>query len=334
MSAPDAHVLGVDVGGTKLAVAEVSGTQAGQVLERPTELEGGEAVLAQIVDCVREVASRSDPPDAIGVGVPSQIEWETGRVISSVNIPLEGVDLRTELERRLDLEVFVDNDANCAALCEAQLVDRAPARQLVMLTLGTGVGGGIVIDGRIFRGASGLGAELGHVTIDADGPECPGNCPNRGCLEAFCSGQALERDGLVLAHERPESPLGRLLAEDGHVSGHDVVRAAEQGDADAIELFERLGRNLGVGLAAMANAFEPQFIVIGGGLSRVAELFVDAARAEAAARALPAIWERVTVSLARGGARAGVIGAGVLAAQEHAHGNRDTALRTANEGVP
>jgi glucokinase len=333
MSASHAHVLGVDVGGTKLAVAAVEGTRCGEVLERPTELSHGEALLEQVVDCVRVVADRTGAPDAVGVGVPSQIDWATGRVVSSVNIPLEGIDLRTELERRLELPVYVDNDANCAALCEAQLVDGAPARHLVMLTLGTGVGGGVVIEGRIFRGASGLGAELGHLVVDADGPDCPGSCPNRGCLEALCSGQALERDALALARERPDSPLGRLLAEDGHVGGRDVVRAAEQGDADAVALFERLGRNLGVGLSGLANAFEPQFIVIGGGLCRVAELFIDAARAEAARRALPAIWERVTVSLARGGAHAGVIGAGVLAAHEHDALNRDTATTTANEGV-
>ena len=117
--------------------------------------------------------------------MPSQIDYETGTVESSVNIPLTGVPLREELGRRFGVPVFVDNDANCAALAEAHIVG---ARDLVMLTLGTGVGGGVVIDGLTFRGAHGLGAELGHMTINPDGPPCPGNCPNHGCLEAYCSG--------------------------------------------------------------------------------------------------------------------------------------------------
>ena len=202
---------------------------------------------------VREVG---DAPAAVGVGMPSQIDFASGTVLSSVNIPLEGVGLRDELSGRLGAPVFVDNDANCAALAEAKL---RGARHLLMLTLGTGVGGGIVIDGATFRGASGLGAELGHVTIQADGPACPGNCPNRGCLEALCSGTALERDATELGQDRPESRLGRIYARpDQRVSGREAVAAAQEGDADALELFARLGRNLGVGIAAMINAFEPE----------------------------------------------------------------------------
>jgi glucokinase len=245
-------------------------------------------------------------------------------VLASVNVPLAGVPLREELGARFAVPVVVDNDANCAALAEAQLVDGGPARHLVMLTLGTGVGGGVVIDGRIFRGATGLGAELGHFPIDGDGPLCPGaGCPGRGCVEALCSGTALERDATELGRDRPDTPLGRLYAQHGRVSGRDAVADARGGDLDAAELFERLGTWLGVAIAGFVNAFEPEQVVIGGGLSRAAELFLERARAEAAARALPALWERTSVSLARGGADAGVIGAGVLAAQQHG-GTMDT----------
>ncbi len=333
MSTATEHVLGVDVGGTKVAVAAVERRSAGEVLELSTDCSSGDALIDQIVHAVQQIEEGTGRPLAVGVGVPSQVEWSTGRVLSSVNIPLAGVNLREELERRLDLPVYVDNDGNCAALCEAQHVEGGPARELVMLTLGTGVGGGIVIGGRIFRGATGLGAELGHTVVDSDGPECPGNCPNRGCLEALCSGQALERDALDLARAKPESALGRQLRESGAVSGRDVVRAAEQGDADALGLFEHLGLKLGVGLSSLANTFEPQHIVIGGGLARVAELFIDTARAEAGRRALPVIWERVSVSLARGGTHAGVIGAALLAAHEHARPNGDTAVTATNEGA-
>jgi glucokinase len=315
---PEPAVIGVDVGGTKVAVAAVSGGRAEHVLERPTALESPEALLDGVEAQVREVAQAVGQPAAIGVGVPSQIDFATGTVVSSVNIPLEGVALREELESRLGAPVYVDNDANCAALAEAQLTEGGPAKYLVMLTLGTGVGGGLVIDGRIFRGATGLGAELGHVVIDADGPECPGNCPNRGCLEALCSGTALEREASARAGQR--------------VKGRQVVEAARAGDAGSLELLERLGTWLGVGIAGLVNAFEPEHVVIGGGLSAAGDLFLDRAVSEAGSRALPAIWSRASVALAKGGPEAGVIGAGVLALQERA-ASEDTALRTVDQGA-
>ncbi len=311
------------MGGTKVAVGAVSDARVYAKVEHPTETESTEALLDGIEAAIREVGER-ERPEAIGVGVPSQIDFATGRVMSSVNIPLEGVALREELGRRLGAPVFVDNDANCAALCEAQLVDDPPAMHLVMLTLGTGVGGGAIIDGAIFRGAHGLGAELGHFSVEANGPNCPGNCPNRGCLEALCSGQALERDATEFGKDRPDTPLGRVYAEHGRVTGRQTVAAAQEGDPDARSLFERFAMWLGVGIAGYVNAFQPERFVIGGGLSRAADLFLDRAVEEAGRRALPKLWERTAVSLARGGTDAGVIGAGVLAAHELAGGVRNT----------
>jgi glucokinase len=321
-------VLGVDVGGTKVAVGAVDGSGLREVRENPTDVSGTEALLDGIEATVREVAGRVGQPLGVGVGVPSQIEYATGTVETSVNIPLTGVPLREELGRRLGAPVFVDNDANCAALAESRLVEDGPADNLVMLTLGTGVGGGVVVGGMIFRGAHGLGAELGHFTVNPDGPPCPGNCPNFGCLEAYCSGQALERDATELAQDRPGSRLHAAMT-DGKVAGPECVTAAMEGDPDALRVFERYGRMLGIGIAGYVNVFEPERFVIGGGLSRAADAFLDVARREAEARALPALWKRVTVSLARGGAHAGVIGAGLLAATELEMASRDTAIGTA-----
>jgi glucokinase len=318
----DRLVLGIDVGGTKVAVGAVVGAQVTHQEESPTPLSDTGALLDGIEATARRVMERVGEPLAIGVGVPSQIEHATGIVESSVNIPLTGVPLRNELTRRFGIPVFVDNDANCAALAEAHLVDHAPANVLVMLTLGTGVGGGVTIGGEIFRGAHGLGAELGHFTVDPEGPPCPGNCPGRGCLEAYCSGQALERDATEFARDMPDSTLAASLDEHGRVSGREVVRLARDGDADALRVFERFARMLGVAVAGYVNVFEPEYVVIGGGLSRAADLYFERAVDEAGSRALPALWRRTTVSLARGGAGAGVIGAGVLAAQSAA---RDTA---------
>ena len=311
-------VLGIDVGGTKVAAAVIEGAAAIHAVEQPTDLADGGALLAGIEAAFAAVGERCGPPDAVGIGVPSQIEFATGTVLSSVNIPLAGVPLRSELGRRLGVPVFVDNDANCAALAEAQLVPDPPAQHLVMLTLGTGVGGGVVIDGRIERGHSGLGGELGHVIVDGQTALATAGdgFPRPGSLEWICSGTGLERAATALAEAGASGALGRRLAEDGRVSGREAVAAARDGDAEALGLFECHGRWLGLAIAGVVNTFEPEHVVIGGGLSRAADLFLDAAIGEAARHALPALWERTEVRLARGGADAGVIGAGVLAAQE------------------
>jgi glucokinase len=303
------QVLGIDVGGTKVEIASVVDGRALDPQQIPTPLEDSESLIDGIESLARQVIERDGQPEAVGVGVPSQIDFATGTVVASVNIPLEGVSLREELEHRFGVPVFVDNDANVAALAEAEWVEGGPAHHLVMLTLGTGVGGGVIIDGRVFRGATGLGAELGHMVIQADGLKCPGRtCPNYGCLEAYCSGSALERAA--------------------GMPGKEVEKRARSGDAEAQKHLDDLGRWLGVGISNLVNIFEPQHIVIGGGLgSSASDLFLDTAIAEARSRALPAGCERLQVSLARGGSDAGVIGAGFLAQKEHAlaTGERDTA---------
>jgi len=309
----------------------VEGATATRTKEHPTVTVSSDALLDGVEHVVRDVIGDAGQPEAIGVGVPSQIEFATGTVETSVNIPLTGVPLREELGRRFGVPVYVDNDANCAALAEAHMVG---VSHLVMLTLGTGVGGGVVIDGMIFRGAHGLGAELGHIAVNPDGPPCPGNCPNRGCLEAYCSGQALERDGTELASDKPDSPLATRLDADGRLSARRLVAAAEDGDPDALLIMENFGRMLGIGIANYVNVFEPMRLAIGGGISRASHLFFDRAVQEAGARTLPALWKRVTVARAEGGADAGVIGAGLLAALELER-ERDTDLTkaTTSEGI-
>jgi len=311
-------VLGIDVGGTKVAVARIEGSEAHDAVEQPTDVDSTDQLLAGIEEAVAEVVEHSGPPDAVGVGVPSQIDFASGTVLSSVNIPLEGIPLREELGKRLGVPVYVDNDANCAALAEAQLVPDAPAQHLVMLTLGTGVGGGVVIDGSIERGHTGLGAELGHVIVD--GREALAateeGFPRPGSLELKCSGTGVERAATAAAKANPNGALGRILAEEGRVKGRAVVEAAQGGDEEALALFTEHGRWLGLGIASFVNAFEPQYVVIGGGLSRASSLFLDIAREEAARHALPALWARTEVRLAEGGSDAGVVGAGLLAAQE------------------
>src|SRR5438270_5802536 len=235
-------VSGVDVGGTKVAAGCVADGHVEHAVALPTHHASAEAVVDDMSRAIEAVVAAAGAPDAVGGGVPSQVDI-SGTVVSSVNIPLAGVEVAAELEARAGVPVFVDNDANCAALAEAELTGD---RYLVMYTLGTGVGGGVVIDGRIYRGATGLGAELGHVVVQADGPECPGACPSRGCLEALCSGTALERDGREIAARKPQSRLGRLGRR---LRGQDIIAAAREGDPDALDLVEQLGVWLGGGLA-------------------------------------------------------------------------------------
>ena len=308
-------VFGVDLGGTKVAAGAVRGRRVEAALEQPTDRASSEALLAGLEAAVAGLEGRVGAPDAVGVGVPSQIDFASGRVMASVNIPLEGIALREELGRRLGVPVVVDNDANCAALAEAR-AEGDPVRWLVMLTLGTGVGGGVVTDGAIFRGASGLVAELGHVVVDADGPPCPGACPNRGCLEALCSGQALARDATELGRTAPDSPLGRVVAERGRARGEDAVAAARAGDPDARRLFTPFAAHLGAAMAGFVNAFEPERLAVGGGLSRAGDLFFADARREATARALAPAAGRVRLELAHSGPDAGVLGAALLAAAQ------------------
>jgi glucokinase len=311
-------VVGVDVGGTKVAAGIVDGAELRDRVERPTDLSSADALLDEIAAVARDAGGGELA--AVGVGIPSQIDAASGTALASVNVPLSGVPVRDALGKRLGVPVFIDNDANCAALAEAHLVPDPPAHELVMLTLGTGVGGGIVIDGRIFRGATGLAAELGHIVIDgraaADEPAAMDDLPRPGSLEWHCSGRGLAREATRCAQRNPDGALGRLYAEHGRVSGRDAVAAARAGDSQALALMERYGRWLGIGVATVVNAFEPKRVVIGGGLSGAAELFLDVAVAEAARWALPALWERTTVGLARGGADAGAIGAALLAAHE------------------
>jgi glucokinase len=329
---PRPAVLGIDVGGTKVAAAMVADGHATHRVEHRTQRDSSEAVIAGIEAAAHEVIDAAGvQPVALGIGIPSQIDFATGTVLGSVNIPLEGVAVGETLAANLGIPVYVDNDANVAALAEAQVVDGGPARHLVMYTLGTGVGGGVIIDGRIFRGATGLGAELGHVVIDYDGPPCQGSCPNNGCLETMCSGTALARDALSLAREKPDSALGRAAVERGTLEGKDVVAAAEAGDTDALALFERLGTLFGVGLTGAINTFEPEHIVVGGGLSVGAPFFFDRAVSEARGRALPALADRVRISLAKEAADAGVVGAGLLALHELESGKGDTSGATATE---
>jgi glucokinase len=218
--------------------------------------------------------------------------------------------VREQLEKATALPVIVDNDANVAALAEARLGEPYP--NMVLITVGTGIGGGLVLDGQIYRGPTGLGAELGHIILNPDGPRC--GCGNHGCFEAYASGTALTRMARDAAADDPHGLIARLGAEDGEVTGYTVVKAAHLGDETAKAVFARLGRWLGVGIASLANIFEVDAVVVGGGLVETGELLLTPARTAAREYAYaPTARGIAPVIPATFGADAGKIGAALLA---------------------
>jgi glucokinase len=245
------------------------------------------------------------------------MDRERGIAISAVNLPLIEVPIRDLISERIGIPTFVDNDANCAALAEHRFGAARGSTNAVMLTIGTGIGGGLVLGGEVYRGSTGAGAELGHVVIDQDGPRCQGNCPNRGCVEALASGTALAREGRAAAESAPGSALGRALASSGTIEGRDVTDAALAGDEIAREVVALIGTRLGVALSSLANIFEPDVIVIGGGVAAAGDLLLDPARAELRSRALPP-QHATPVVLAELGPEAGMIGAATMALEESA----------------
>lgn len=307
-------VIGVDAGGTKLLAGALAG-DAG-VHHRVHRRWGGgdrDEVLATMVEAVAEVRAAVPEVAAVGFGIPSLVEYATGVSVSSVHLPLDGVPFRDEMTQRLGLPVFVDNDVNLAALAEQRAGAAAGGRVVVMLTLGTGIGGAILIDGTVLRGADGAAGELGHVTVDLDGPPCQGKCPNRGCLEAMASGAAIGREGERAAAAAPDSTLGRSLAQGLPITGELVTELALAGDPGACAVIALIAERLGAGLVGIVNTFNPDVVVIGGGGAAAGELLLEPARRVVAERALRPSRASARIVAARFGPEAGMIGAALFA---------------------
>jgi glucokinase len=314
------HFIGIDVGGTKIACATL---QAGELSEswlQHTDLSSQERLVSQLVETIERV--RTDDTKAVGIGVPSLVEFATGRIRSSVNIPLREVPLRGLLSERAGLPVFVENDASCAALAEAFEDGRLVCPHLVMITVGTGVGGGLVLNGRLYRGATGAAPEIGHTVIGLDlmggAPPHAGVFPQAGSLELLASGTALDKLAVEAAHAEPNSFLGTQLEDRGDVTGYDVVDGARAGDEASLRCLRILGERLGIGIANAITTFDPLEIVVGGGVSAAGELLLEPARETAWKYAVPGAGSQCEIRLARHGPRAGVLGAALIAAQEYA----------------
>jgi glucokinase len=291
-------VVGVDVGGTKVLAAVVSRDgSVGARTERPTDVGSEQGFLGQLDAMVEELCSGEPGVAALGFGLPSRIDQRRGRAVASVNIPLQHVDFRERMRERHDLPVGIDNDGNAAAIAEWQAGAAQGADHVVMVTFGTGVGGGLILGGKPYRGATGSGAELGHVVVELDGRPCA--CGGRGHLESYATGRE--------AGEQAREQFG-----DG-VDERELVRRAHAGDEAAASLLARIGRYVGAALATYVNTLEPELIVIGGGFGEAAFEFLRGTAREVLERdALEPGRDTVRIVQAELGTDAGVIGAGMV----------------------
>jgi glucokinase len=312
---PTECVIGVDLGGTNLAAGAIDSDLVVHHRTRRTVagLELPE-LLQTIAVAVSELRDRVDGGvDAVGFGIPCLIDDEHGVAASSVHLPIAGLPFAEVMAERIGLPVFVDNDANLALLAEYRHGAARGERVAVMATLGTGVGGAMMAAGEIQRGAQGAAGELGHMIVDPDGPACGPGCPSHGCLEAWTSGSALEREARALAAREPDGGLGRAAAAGREIAGPLVSELARAGDEGARAVLTRLGEWLGIGLVSLVNIFNPDVIVIGGGVSGAGELILEPARAVVARRALRLPAQHVAIRTARFGDQAGMFGAALFA---------------------
>jgi glucokinase len=223
------------------------------------------------------------------------------------------VPFRDLLSERLGLPVTVDNDTNAAMLAEHRHGAARGTEHAVMLALGTGIGGGLVLGGRLHRGAHGFAGELGHMTVDLHGEDCPGDCPGRGCFETVVSGRAIGVAGERVGRAEPASTLGRLVEEGREITGGLVTEMAHDGDEQARGVLASVGERLGIGIAGLVNALDPEVVVIGGGAIAAGDLLLDPARAAAAALVLPPGREPPPIVPTRFGDESGMLGAALLA---------------------
>ena len=288
------RVIGLDLGGTKILAGVVDRDgHVEQRREHPTPTASQDELLAGLDVAVEELLT--DEIVALGFGLPSPIDQRSGRALQSVNIPLKDMDFRDRMEERFSLPVGIENDANAATYAEFRFGAARDVDTMVMLTLGTGCGGGAVIDGKLYRGW----AEFGHIVIEYDGLPCQGTCTGRGHLEAYVTGVA----------------AGKLAAAEfgPAVDAHRLVRLANEGEPRAVEILDGIGRRLGAGIGSLVNIFNPELVVIGGGFAAAGDFVLDPAREILRREALARAGYRVPIVRAELGTAAGLIGAGLVA---------------------
>jgi len=315
-------VLAVDIGGTKI-IAAVFSTD-GQLLAKdvyPTLAgDGVSAVIERIFTAIDRLLSQNiteiSQLDCIGIAVAGAIDSNRGLVTVSPNLPgWLDVPLRYIVQDRYQVDAFLVNDASAAALGEHRFGVGRGVSNLILLTLGTGIGGGIVINGEMYCGVCGSAGEIGHMVIDVNGPECA--CGNRGCLEALASGTAVARDAIRRITQGEKSSLVEMAeGKIESITAETVGTAARNGDSLALDVLSRAANYLGVGMVNLVNIFNPEMIVLGGGMAKLGSLFIDPAKRVVAERAFPISAQAVRIVTAQLGNEAGVYGAAAFALEQ------------------
>ncbi|MDQ3547373.1 MAG: ROK family protein [Chloroflexota bacterium] len=311
--------LGIDLGGTNLRSAAVSAS--GEIVyetHRPTfAIEGVDSVIDRIALAIREAADRSGagPDVPVGVAAPGPLDPRAGIVYFAPNLPgWRNVQLRDRLQELTGRTVLLGNDANAAALGEYVFGVGKGCQNMIYVGLGTGVGGGVISEGRLIDGARGMGGELGHVSVDLSGPRC--TCGSRGCIEAFCSAWSITREAeLVVSSGRGGAILA--AAVNGKVGPRAVGAAAATGDPAALAMLDRAGTALGAGLANFINIFNPEIIVLGGGVAEIGEALLDPVRQAIASFAMPVMAEDVRLVPSSLGLKTGIYGSAALVFHEN-----------------
>jgi glucokinase len=314
-------ILGVDLGGSKILTAVVN--SRGEILSSDESVtpatSGRELVIQSIVDsaysALKQASVAMSEICAVGVGAAGISNPEAGILFTSPNLPgWRNVLLRDIMQEKLGKKTFIINDANAAALGEFYFGAARGARNFIYITISTGIGGGIVIDGEIYTGAIGVAGEVGHMTIDDDGPVC--NCGNKGCWETLASGTALTREAKKRINAGVKTSILKYAEGDiEKVTPQVIHRAAEQGDNVAKKLIARTGYYVGVGVANLINIFNPELIIIGGGLSNIGDMLLEPAFKTAGERAFKESFQSVRFASAELGRNSGVLGAAAFALQ-------------------
>jgi len=312
------YAVGVDVGGTRTAVGLVE--RKGRIVKDVmclTPKAGPFAVVDAIIDLIEEVTQGITPSEiaGVGIGLPAQVDFHKQSIEFCTNLPLAGVDVRALVMSRNKYEITIDNDGNLAAFGEARYGAAKGARHFLMVTLGTGVGGGIFINGEPYRGSRGVGAEVGHVVVDVDGPPCP--CGGTGHLESFLGRPAIAAAGTEAAKGfMGHAILAAAGGDASAIKAESVITAANGGDEAATKILVECGEVLGRGLVGFVNVLNPQLVVVGGGVGESAPMLVERATAVMQGEAL-AGRKDVRVVQAVLGNDAGLLGAAALAFDEH-----------------
>ena len=308
------YAIGVDVGGTKIAIGAV--TSAGRILYKATAPtpQDQDDVVEHILAMIKDLQDRYPHVAAVGVGAAGMIDWPTGHIRWAPNNSYSDLPLQQLLAERSGLPAVVENDANAAAWAEAAVGAGAGLGNIIALTIGTGIGAGIILNGELQRGETGIAGEAGHIIVNPRGGELCG-CGATGCLEAMASGTALGRAGRLAAAASPAGRIAQLAGPGAEVTGETVHKAARAGDPDALKLFDELGYWLGVGIASLVNVFDPRLVILGGGLVATGDLLLTPALAsfERFVFARPYRKELPALAPARLGTDAGLIGAALLA---------------------